>query len=87
MEEALLLACKNLHFSVNLIAMAKKIKAKDNLSFLLELFLAELSERDRKRRNAYMNAAKFDVIKTYENYSFSDIKLPVSLSVDDIIAV
>ena len=52
----------------------------------MELFTNELQERDRKRRNFYMKSAKFDLLKTFEDYSFEDIKLPSSLSVDDIIS-
>jgi DNA replication protein DnaC len=84
MEDLLLLACKKLHFSSVLVANAKKIKADNHLDFLLELFTSELEERDRKRRNAYQKAARFDIIKTFENYTFEDIKLPQSLSADDI---
>jgi len=78
-------ACKRLHFSSHLVEKAKKIKAKNHLDFLLELFTAELEERDRKRRNAYQKAAKFDIIKTFEEYTFEDIKFPAVLSPDDIL--
>lgn len=86
MEDLLLQACKKLRLGSNLIANAKRIKAKNHLDFLLELFTNELQERDRKRRNFYMKSAKFDLLKTFEDYSFEDIKLPSSLSVDDIIS-
>ncbi len=86
MEELLIQACKRLHFSSNLVTQAKKIKAKNHLDFLLELFNAELEERDRKRRNAYQKAAKFDVIKTFEDYSFEDIKFPTALSPEELLA-
>ena len=85
MEDLLLHACKRLHFSSNLVTQAKKIKAKNHLEFLLELFNLELEERDRKRRNAYQKAAKFDIIKTFEDYTFEDIKFPPALSPDDIL--
>lgn len=85
MEDALLHACKRLHFSSNLVAQAKKIKADNHLDFLLQLFSAELDERDRKRRNAYQKAAKFELIKTFEKYTFQDIKFPSSLSPDDVL--
>ena len=84
MEDMLLAACKKLHFGSGLVTKAKKIKAKTHLDFLLELFNSELEERDRKRRNAYMKAAKFDILKTFENYTFEDIKFPTSLTADDI---
>lgn len=87
MEDLLAQACKKLHFSSNLVANAKKIKAKNHLDFLLELFTAELEERDRKRRNAYQKAAKFDIIKTFEDYTFEDIKFPAALSPDDILGL
>jgi DNA replication protein DnaC len=85
MEDALLAACKRLHFSSSLVANAKKIKAKNHLDFLLELFNTELEERDRKRRNAYQKAAKFDIIKTFENYTFEDIKFPSTLSPEEVL--
>ena len=46
--------------------------------------LAELDERERNRRNSYLKYAKFDVIKTFENYTFEDIKFPKSLTADNI---
>jgi len=87
MEDMLLAACKRLRLGSNLVANAKKIEAKNHLDFLLELFNAELEERDRKRRNAYQKAAKFDIIKTFERYSFEDIKFPQALSPNDILNV
>jgi DNA replication protein DnaC len=84
MEELLLQACRKLRFGSSLVQNAKKIKAKSHMDFLLELFTREVDERDRKRRNAYQKAAKFDIIKTFEKYTFEDIKLPAALSVDDI---
>lgn len=84
MEDMLLLACKKLHFGSGLVTKARKITAENNLDFLLKLFTAEIEERDRKRRNAYLKAAKFDILKTFENYTFEDIKFPSALSVEDI---
>ena len=84
MEDMLAVACQKLHFSNHLVTKAKKIKAKTHLEFLLELFTAELDERDRKRRNTYIKSAKFDILKTFENYTFEDIKFPSALSADDI---
>jgi DNA replication protein DnaC len=84
MEEALLSACKKLRLGPGIVSNAKKIKAKNHIDFLLELFAEELSERDRKRRNAYIKTAKFDIIKTFENYTFEDIKFPASLTAQDV---
>ena len=86
MESQLLTVCKKLHFSSNLIEKAKKIKAKTHHDFLLKLFTAEAEERDIKRRNALQKAAKFDLIKTFEDYTFEDIKFPNALSADDLMS-
>jgi len=86
MEDMLLTVCRKLRFSSGMVAKAKKIKKKTHLEFLLELFTAEVEERDRKRRNAYMKAAKFDLIKTFEDYTFEDIKFPTALTADDLIS-
>jgi DNA replication protein DnaC len=85
MEQTLIVACKKLHFGSSLVANAKKIKAKTHLEFLLKLFNTEIEERDRKRRNTYIKAAKFDIPKTFEKYTFEDIKFPKSITSDDII--
>jgi DNA replication protein DnaC len=84
MEDLLLSVCKKLHFTENFAKNAKKIKAKTHVDFLIQLFNFEIEERDRKRRNNYLKAAKFDILKTFENYSFEDIKFPNSLTADDI---
>jgi DNA replication protein DnaC len=85
MDKSLTEVCKKLKFSTGLVAKAKKINADTHIEFLFKLFSSEVEERDRKRRNAYMKAAKFDIIKTFEKYTFEDIKFPASLTADDII--
>jgi len=87
MEEQLLAACKRLRLGSSLVQNAKQIEAETHLEFLLKLLSEELEERDRKRRNAYIRAAKFDLIKTFKKYTFQDIKMPPALSPDDILNV
>ena len=85
MEDMLFKACRKLHFGSNLIENAKQIEKNDNIAFLLELFTMELENRELKRKNAYIKAAKFDVLKTFEDYTFKDIKIPKSITPDDIL--
>jgi len=84
MDDLLIATCRQLRLGSNLVENAKKIKAKTHLDFLLKLLTTEVEERERKRRNAYQRAAKFDVIKTFEDYTFEDIKFPKTISVDDL---
>jgi len=87
MESMLLKACKNLRFGSDIIDNAKKIKKLNNLEFLLELFTLELQNRELKRKNAYIKSAKFDVLKTFEDYTFDDIKVPRSITPEEIQSV
>lgn len=80
-------ACKKLKFSQSMVANAKVITAETHPEFLAKLLTKELEERDIKRRNTYIKTANFDVEKTFEKYTFDDIKFPKSLSPDDIISV
>jgi len=84
MTEELTIACKKLRLSGALVARAKKLKAETHLEFLLKLFNSEIAERELRRRNVYIKAAKFDLLKTFEKYTFEDIKFPNSISPEDI---
>jgi DNA replication protein DnaC len=86
-NSALIDACKRLKLGSNIVSRAKKIKSESHTDFLLELFTGELDERDRKRRNAYIKAAGFSIPKTFEKYTFEDIKFPKTLTADDIMEV
>jgi DNA replication protein DnaC len=84
-EELLLQTCKSLRFNSGIIAKAKKIKADNHLDFLLKLFTTEVEDRYIKRKNIYQKQAKFDIVKTFENYTFEDIKFPQALTAHDIV--
>ena len=84
METELLVACKKLHFGSGLVSRAKEIAADSHLEFLLKLLTAEIEDRERRRRNAYIKAARFDLLKTFELYTFEDIRIPKTLCVQDI---
>jgi len=85
MEQELLIASRKLRLGgAGLIQRAKEITADNHLEFLLKLFTAEIEERERNRRNAYIKAAKFDLLKTFEMYTFEDIKIPKTITAEDI---
>jgi len=77
-------ACKQLKLSQNIVTNAKVIKEETHPEFLAQLFIKELEYRDMKRRNSYIRTANFDVEKTFEKYTFEDIKFPKSLNPDDL---
>jgi DNA replication protein DnaC len=84
MEMELMAVCKQLRLGNALVAKAKEINADSHIEFLLKLFTAEIEERDRKRRNSYIKSARFDLLKTFEAYTFEDIKIPKTITTQDI---
>ena len=44
----------------------------------------EVEEREVTRKNRLLKQAKFDVIKTFEDYSFKNIQIPQSVSIQDL---
>ena len=77
---------RDLRLSGNIVENIKKIKETDKEMFLLRLFQLELDHRRNNRRLRNIKNAGFYALKGFSNYVFDDIKLPDTLSVDDIIS-
>jgi len=44
----------------------------------------EIENRELKRKNVFIKQAKFDLIKTFEDYTFEDIKIPKSITPNEL---
>ncbi|MHC1694058.1 MAG: hypothetical protein AB9835_02025 [Eubacteriales bacterium] len=84
MEDTLYKLCRSLRLGTNMVDNAKAIRKDNIIEFLLELFTLEIENRELKRKNAYIKQAKFDLIKAFEDYSFEDIKIPKSITPNEI---
>ncbi|MFZ5610958.1 ATP-binding protein [Desulforamulus profundi] len=84
MEDALYKLCRRLKLGTNIVDNAKAIKKENNIEFLLELFTMEIENRELKRKNVFIKQAKFDLIKTFEDYTFEDIKIPKSITPNEL---
>lgn len=84
MDNTLAKYCRQLRLGSSIPENAIKIQKKDNIEFLTELFRLEIENRDMKRKNLYIKQAGFDVLKTFEDYSFEGIDIPSSITVDQI---
>jgi DNA replication protein DnaC len=84
MEKTLAKYCRQLRFGSGILENANKIQNKNNIEFLTELFKLEVESRELKRKNMYIKQAGFDVLKTFEDYSFEGIDIPASISPDEI---
>lgn len=78
--------CKQLRLGSSIPENASKIQNKNNIEFLTELFKLEIENRDLKRKNMYIKQAAFNVLKTFEDYSFEGIEIPASITIDEIMS-
>lgn len=76
--------CKELRFGKNLYENYNKIVAADYADFLAQLLKLEIDHREITRRNRNLNAAGFDVVKTFEEYIFDHIQIPKAIDLDEL---
>ncbi|MFA5537381.1 MAG: IS21-like element helper ATPase IstB [Bacillota bacterium] len=76
--------CKELRFGKNLYENYSRINAVDYADFLAQLLKLELDNRELTRKNRNLKAAGFDVIKTFEGYSFSQVQIPNAIDIEDL---
>lgn len=84
MEKMLAQYCRQLRLGSSIPENARIIHYTNKIEFLTELFKLEVESRDIKRKNLYIKQAGFDVLKTFEDYSFDGIEIPPSITIDEI---
>lgn len=84
METLIKTCCKKLRIGQGFYEGYKDIQAQTHEEFLLRLLQQELKNREIIRKKRLLKTANFDVIKTFDNYSFSEIQIPASLSTEDL---
>ena len=82
MKEQIYEYCKQLRLSTTFASNAISTTGNTNQEYMLEILKTEVEYRDTKRKNLHLKQAGFDNIKTFENYRFEDIEIPVSLTID-----
>jgi DNA replication protein DnaC len=76
--------CAALKLGTRISENYTKIKAKTHAEFLEKLLRLEIEAREVNRKNSLLKSARFDVVKTFENYSFDEIEIPASVDIDEI---
>ena len=84
MQQVIKEHCFTLKLGSRMAENYKKIEAETNEEFLEKLLRLEVEARETNRKNSLLKTAKFDVVKTFENYSFDEIEIPVSIDIEDI---
>lgn len=74
--------CKELRFGKNIYESYSKIKATDYGDFLVQLLKLEIEHREITRKNRNLKSAGFDVVKTFENYEFSEVQIPNAIDIE-----
>ena len=68
--------CKRLRLSRNIAEMSNQIQADSHQEYLLKLLQAEMSHREKSRRDKLIKKAGFYTIKTFESFRFDEVTLP-----------
>jgi DNA replication protein DnaC len=68
--------CKRLRLSKNIVEMSVKIQADCHQEYLLKLLQAEITHREKARRDKLLKKAGFYTIKTFESFRFDEVTLP-----------
>ena len=76
--------CKELRFGRNIYENYSTIQADNFADFLVALLKMELEHRELSRKTRNLKAAGFEVIKTFEDYAFSDIQIPGAISIEEV---
>lgn len=84
MEEMIKDYCKKLKIVRTFYKNYKDIEAESNKEFLLKLLERELAQREITRKRRLLKTAGFDVLKTFQDYSFDYIEIPKSISLETL---
>lgn len=76
--------CIALKLGTRMIDNYPQIEAKTHEEFLEKLLNMEVDAREINRKNSLIKNARFDVLKTFENFSFDDIEISQSTGIDQI---
>ncbi len=84
MQERIKKLCLALKLGSRISENYKDIKAKSHEQFLERLLSIEVEAREVNRKNLLLKQAKFDVVKTFEKYSFDEIEIPANIELEEI---
>lgn len=77
-------ASRQLFLSGRISEVCREKGTQKQLEFLLELLDGELALREENRRKRLIKRAGFPVYKTFDGYSYQNVKFPPAFSRDDL---
>lgn len=76
--------CRILRLGSSISKSIRTIEAGTHEEFVAKMFEIELKHREAARKDRYFKQANFDVIKTFDNYTFNHIEMPASINISEI---
>jgi len=84
MKTEIVKLCKTLKIGTIIADEYQNIEANTKEEFLLKILTEAVKDREVKRKNRLLKQANFDVLKTFENYSFEDVQIPEKLQHENL---
>ena len=84
MKELIAQYCKELRLGKSIVENYQRIQAETNEEFLLKLLKLEIENRRVSRKNRYLKQANFEVMKSFEDYSFENVQIPQSITLEEL---
>lgn len=84
MKKEITRLCTELRLGTIIAEKYNEIVANTNEEFLHKLLQIAVEERESSRKNRLLKQAEFDMLKTFEDYIFSEIEIPTSITEEEI---
>jgi len=76
--------CRQLRLGSHIAEAYAAIHAETQEEFLLKVLTEAVRDRELERRNRYIQQAGFDLMKSFENFDFSNVTLPSGITADTL---
>ena len=83
-REKIASCCRELKLGSDMALLSQNTKAESHQEYLYKILDDEIKRRAAARKIRYLNNAGFYTVKTFKNYLFDEVKLPMLLSPDSL---
>jgi DNA replication protein DnaC len=84
MKEQIEYCCKKLRLGRKIVDVFEEVEADNNQEYLMKILQIALDNRETSRKNRLVKQAGFYAMKTFEDFSFEEIRLPQDLSPEEL---
>ena len=77
--------CKKLKLGSEIIEEFELVSFTNKKEFLVNVLKISAESQEIRKKNRLISSAKFDIIKTFENYCFDEVQFPEELVKEDVL--